>query len=158
MTKTKTNGSPRITIRSDDYDKLSAMAAADGTEPAVARFLASELARARVVPPERIGSAVVTMNAIVEFRDETTGRVRRVTLVFPEHADILSHRLSVMTPVGAALIGLAVDDSIEWETRDGRWCTLTVLDVAPPASAAPCREEDNSIAFDARQLLDTNGT
>jgi regulator of nucleoside diphosphate kinase len=131
---------PRITIRSDDYEKLSAMAAAEGAEHDVAQVLSAELARARVVPPERIGPDVVTMNATVEFRDETTGRARRVTLVYPEHADILANRLSVMTPVGAALIGLAVGDSIEWQTRDGEWRTLTVLDVVAfptPASHSP---------------------
>lgn len=132
---TTTSTKPRIAIRSDDYEKLSAMAAAEGAEHDVAQVLSAELARARVLPPERIGTDVVTMNATVEFRDETTGRVRRVILVYPEHADILSNRLSVMTPVGAALIGLAVGDSIEWQTRDGQWRTLTVLDVAPQAVA-----------------------
>jgi regulator of nucleoside diphosphate kinase len=132
---TTINTTQRIAIRRDDYEKLSAMAAAKGAEHDVAQFLAAELARARVVPPERIGSDIVTMNASVEFRDETTGRVRRVTLVYPEHADILASRLSVMTPVGAALIGLAVGDSIEWQTRDGQWRTLTVLDVVPHAVA-----------------------
>lgn len=125
---------PRIAIRTDDYEKLSAMASAAGSEPVVARYLADELGRAEIVAPDQIGDDVVTMNTALQFRDEATGQIRQVTLVYPEEADILAGRLSVMTPVGAALIGLAVGDSIEWETRDGQSRTLTVLSVSPPTA------------------------
>ena len=127
---------PVIAIRSDDHAKLSALVSAHGCEPDVARTLAAELARAKVMEPDQIGADVVTMNATVEFRDEATGRTRRVTLVYPKDADILKGKVSVLTPVGAALIGLAAGDSIEWETRDGQWRTLTLVRVLSQSPAA----------------------
>ena len=72
---------------------------------------------------------VVTMGAQVDFWDDTTGQERRVTLVYPDEADLAAGRLSVLSPVGAALIGLSVGQSIEWETPSRGWRSLTVLRV-----------------------------
>jgi regulator of nucleoside diphosphate kinase len=57
--------------------------------------------------------------------------VRRATLVYPDEADLDAGRISVMTPIGAALIGLSVSQSIEWQTLSGGWRSLTVLAVDP---------------------------
>ena len=67
------------------------------------------------------------MGSEVEFRDETTGTVRKVTLVYPGEADIALGKISVLTPIGTALIGLGVGQSIMWETRTGDLKRLTVL-------------------------------
>jgi regulator of nucleoside diphosphate kinase len=53
-----------------------------------------------------------------------------VTLVYPPDADVTEGKISVLTPVGAALIGLSVSQSIEWQTPSGGWRSLTVLKVA----------------------------
>lgn len=127
---------PRIAIRRDDYEKLSALAGADGAERSVAQALAEELDRAEIIDSDRLSADVVAMNKAVEFRDEATRQVRRVTLVYPCDADILAGRLSVLTPIGAALIGLTEGASIEWETRDGQSRMLTVLRVLPQEAAA----------------------
>lgn len=119
---------PRLAIRRDDYEKLSALAGTHA-DPDVARALSEELDRAEVVDQDRLSPDVVAMNRTVEFRDEATGRNRRVTLVYPRDADILAGKLSVLTPIGAALIGMAEGESIDWETRDGQPRTLTVLRV-----------------------------
>jgi regulator of nucleoside diphosphate kinase len=58
--------------------------------------------------------------------------VQTVTLVLPGEADIAERKVSVLTPIGAALIGLAQGASIDWETRDGESRELTVLQVATP--------------------------
>ena len=66
------------------------------------------------------------MNSEVEFRDNTTGKVHKVLLVYPEEADISERRISVLTPVGTALLGLRTGDSITWETPGGDLRQLTV--------------------------------
>jgi regulator of nucleoside diphosphate kinase len=72
------------------------------------------------------------MGSRVRFRDDVTGQERTLTLAYPEDADISSGRISVLTPVGAALIGLSVGQSIEWETASGGLRSLTVLEVRGP--------------------------
>jgi regulator of nucleoside diphosphate kinase len=72
------------------------------------------------------------MNSEVEFRDDTTGKVQRVTLVYPEEADISQRKISVLTPIGTALIGLPSGGSITWETPSGEVRQMTVLSVRQP--------------------------
>jgi regulator of nucleoside diphosphate kinase len=71
------------------------------------------------------------MGSTVEFRPDG-GQPRRVTLVFPGDADISEGKISILTPVGTALIGLAPGQSIAWTARDGRRHRLTVLKVEQP--------------------------
>ena len=66
------------------------------------------------------------MNSKVEFRDDTTGKVQMVTLVYPDQADISQGKVSVLTPVGTALIGLQTGDFITWEAPNGERRQLTV--------------------------------
>lgn len=117
---------PPITLSIPDCERLERLAMA-ASSPA-AEFLAREVARATVVAPAAMRD-VVAMNTSVEFRDDTTGQVRTVTLVYPEDANLDQGRLSVLTPVGAALIGLSAGQLIEWQTPDGGWRSLTVLRV-----------------------------
>jgi regulator of nucleoside diphosphate kinase len=81
-------------------------------------------------------SHVVNVGSEVTFRDNTTGRVQTVILVLPKEANIAERRVSVLTPIGAALIGLAEGASIDWSTRDGEARLLTVLQVTAAASIA----------------------
>jgi len=121
---------PPITISGIDFDRLSKLAElAAERAPETAEFLAREVARATVVPSGFPLTGVVTMGSEVEFRDDVTGQVRTVTLVYPEQADISVGRISVLTPVGAALIGLSAGQSIEWQTPSGGWRSLSVLRV-----------------------------
>jgi regulator of nucleoside diphosphate kinase len=69
------------------------------------------------------------MGSRVTFRDDVTSQIRAVTLVYPGEADVSLGKISVLTPVGAALIGLSVSQSIEWETQSGGRRSLTVLAV-----------------------------
>jgi regulator of nucleoside diphosphate kinase len=102
----------------------------------VGEFLLEEVERARIVEPESVPTTVVTMGALVEFRDEHTGAERSVTLVYPGEQDIELGRISVLTPVGAALIGLSEGQSIEWRTPAGEERSLTVLSVVQPDTDA----------------------
>jgi regulator of nucleoside diphosphate kinase len=121
---------PPIVVTQADHDRLSDLAsAALRNMPAVGEFLAEELDRARVVAPTEIAPTIVTMNSRVEFRDDQTGEVRTATLVYPGDQDIAAGKISILTPVGAALIGLEEGQSIVWETRSGAQKSLTVLKV-----------------------------
>ena len=91
--------------------------------------LAPELDRADIVPFRTVPPNVVTMNSRVVFKDETTGEFRTVTIVYPQDADPSDGRISVMAPVGSALLGLSVGQSIEWCFPDGRPRTLRVVEL-----------------------------
>ncbi|HKU98635.1 MAG TPA: nucleoside diphosphate kinase regulator, partial [Vineibacter sp.] len=95
-----------------------------------------EIDRADVVAPEQIPASVVTMNSRCIFRDDASGRDRAITLVYPEDEDVAAGRISVLTPVGAALIGLAEGQSMSWHTRSGESRMLTLLQVAFQPEAA----------------------
>jgi regulator of nucleoside diphosphate kinase len=129
---------PRITLTATDHQKLSALAdAAAHTMPDVAAELADELDRAQVLPKGKQRPDAVHMGCEVDFRDDITGRVQSVTLVYPNEADISKGRISVLTPIGTALIGLPVGQSIDWTTRTGESKRLTVLGVREPVAPEP---------------------
>lgn len=124
---------PRIKMTADDHERLSRLsAAAMDCMPEVASFLSDELDRAQIVRSGKTCGDFAHMGCWVEFQDNATGKVQTVTLVYPGEADIARGRISVLTPVGAALIGLSAGQSIDWETRSGSIKRLTVLDVREP--------------------------
>jgi regulator of nucleoside diphosphate kinase len=125
----RSNDLPAITLGAGDFSRLDQLAsAAEYKMPDVAAFLGQELERARVVPPREVGADVVTMGSRVVFKDDA-GETHDVILVYPEEADMEKGQISVLTPVGAALIGLKVGQSIQWRTRSGEERTLHVLKV-----------------------------
>jgi regulator of nucleoside diphosphate kinase len=127
---------PGITLTASDHERLSGLArAALRTMPEAAANLAEELDRAQVLAKGRQPIDVVGMGCEVEFRDESNGRVHEVTLVYPNEAAIEHGKISVLTPVGTALIGLRMGSSITWETRTGQRRRLTVLKVTTAAPA-----------------------
>jgi regulator of nucleoside diphosphate kinase len=125
---------PPIALSAADFAQLQRLANAAANQfPHTADFLAREVERARVVDPAEAPPNLVTMGSEVEFRDDVTGKVRQVTLVYPHQADIDSNRISVLTPIGAALIGLSVGQAIEFQGPTGGARSLTVLGVHAPA-------------------------
>jgi regulator of nucleoside diphosphate kinase len=119
---------PPITISAIDYDRLSwiATAGVHSQRYTVAEMLADELGRTEVVAPDVIRPDVVTMHSKVEYQDDVTGQIRHITLVYPSEEDPDAGRVSVLTQVGAALIGLSEGQSIEWQGPTGGWRGLTV--------------------------------
>ena len=129
---TKRERKPAIAMTRTDHDRLSRLAESYLSRNAeVAEELLAELDRARVVDDGRIGRDVVRMGSTLRFTSEV-GEDRRVTLVFPGEADIAAGKVSILTPIGAALIGLSAGQSIDWTARDGRVHRLTVESVEPP--------------------------
>jgi len=117
---------PSVYLTQNDHDRLSALLEAKGE-----RFekLEGELARAVVVPSNEIPADVVTMNSRVLFANEVTGERREVILVFPFEADIDLGKISILAPVGTALLGLRKGQSIDWEVPSGEKHRYRVIDV-----------------------------
>jgi regulator of nucleoside diphosphate kinase len=99
--------------------------------------LQAELDRADVLPAAEVPEDVVTMHSKVSYVDESNGERRRVTLVYPEEADVPAGRISVLAPVGAALLGLSRGQSIDWEFPKGIRRRLRVLAVTHDVADAP---------------------
>jgi len=124
---------PKVVIGETMLARIEALAeGALRRTPELADKLLEELGRARIVPDRKVPATVVTVGSRVTYRDETTGKDQSLTLVFPEQADIDRQRVSVMTPVGVALIGLSEGATFYWDTRDNQRRTLTVVRVEPP--------------------------
>ena len=136
MSKNKHKSSPEpalptITIATDDARRLSALANSSmALFPRVAHFLARETERANVVADDSDMRGVIRMGSQVRYCDDNTGEVRDVVLVYPHEADRALKRISVLTPVGAALIGLSVGQAIEFKSPGYRMRSLTILDVS----------------------------
>jgi regulator of nucleoside diphosphate kinase len=134
--KTRKSLKPAITIAVSDHERLARLAESHASRlPEVADELMAELERARVVPDERLSANVVRMGSKIRFTRDL-GENRQVTLVFPGDADIAQGKVSILTPIGAALIGLSKGQSIDWTARDGRVHRLTVAAVEAPDRAA----------------------
>lgn len=133
MTNLTTAGRPPIQMIDTEADALAdlAMRAAERT-PEVSDLLLGEIERATVHDRSAIPADVVTMGSIVEFIDEANGADRTVELVYPKHADIAAGRVSILTPVGAGLIGLQKGQSIFWPDRSGHERRLIIVKVVQP--------------------------
>lgn len=124
---------PPISIRMCDADRLRNIAeAASEKYPQTTEFLAREIDRAEILTDAHSLPGLVTMESDVTFRDDISLQERSVTLVYPEAADVDAGKISILTPIGAALIGLSVGQTIEFQTPGGRWRSLTVLKVDTP--------------------------
>ncbi|MDQ2691493.1 MAG: nucleoside diphosphate kinase regulator [Chloroflexota bacterium] len=82
--------------------------------------LRSELERAEVVSPEKIAGDVITMNSTGVLTDQDTGERETYTLVYPEDADTAQGKISILAPIGTAMLGYRVGDVFEWEVPSGK--------------------------------------
>lgn len=118
-----------IIIGENDHGRLSLLAEkVANLNESLSETLIGELERAKVVPDPRVPTSVVQMGSTVVWRTEKAEE-HRAKLVFPGDADINNGKVSILTPVGVALIGLSTGQVMEWMTRDGRSHALTVLKV-----------------------------
>jgi regulator of nucleoside diphosphate kinase len=122
----------QIIITTEDYQRLEALLTSK-----VARFvsgsdrvdeLQAELNRARVVPQDSVPADVVTMNSTVTLRDLDTSEIETYTLVYPDRADIANDQLSILAPIGTAILGYRVGDELRWRVPEG-WRRLKVEQV-----------------------------
>lgn len=122
---------PGILISEKDIDQLEAMLerkeyrdnpALDG--------LRAELERAEVVTLEALPDDVVRMNSTVTFEVEETGQRFHRTLYFPHQMAGKEHAISIVAPIGSALLGLQVGQTIEWRLPDGKQTHVRIIDVS----------------------------
>ncbi|MBB3064321.1 nucleoside diphosphate kinase regulator [Limibacillus halophilus] len=132
MSATLSDLKPKIVVRERDYEQILSLAiAVEDRVPAVSRDLQEEMDRAQIVPDSTLLSGVVRMGSRVTFRMDGKGQ-RQVSLVFPGEEDLSTGRVSILTPVGAALIGLSEGQVIAYSAPDGRLHQLEILTVEAP--------------------------
>jgi regulator of nucleoside diphosphate kinase len=120
----------RIVVTSRDLERLEKLLESLPADSFPGKSaLEAELQRAEVVDPERIPPDVVTMNSTVRFTFKESGEEFRLTLVYPRDAQGEPDRVSILAPVGSALLGLAVGDEIQWPRPGGGMATVSVVDV-----------------------------
>jgi regulator of nucleoside diphosphate kinase len=123
---------PRMILRHQDAQRLWDLLASSSTvrDPLGMAYLENELGRAQLVDDAELPEDVVTLHARVVFENMDDGKTREVTVVFPKDADAATGRISVLSPVGAALLGLRSGEEIQWPMPRGRVGHLRVVTVA----------------------------
>lgn len=119
--------SSTIIVAESDYQRLSALI--EAAQSAAAEALDAELSRAEIVADILLPPDTVAMGSTVTFRDRDSGEQTTVTLVYPREADVDRMRISVLSPVGSALIGLGIGGAIDWPLPGGRQRRLEVIAV-----------------------------
>ena len=91
--------------------------------------LEAELARAEIVEPEDVPATVVTMNSTVRFEVDSSNEKFCLTLVYPWNMDASGEKISILAPVGSALLGLSQGDEIEWPKPGGGMLRVRIKEV-----------------------------
>jgi regulator of nucleoside diphosphate kinase len=124
-----TQALPAIYVTEADFEILSNLAdAAAGRAPG-GRVLADEMARAVIVEPNELPRPFVRIGSRVAFQDLSNDQTRIVHISLPRDASIDDNRISVLSPVGAALIGLTAGEAFHWTDPEGRARGVRVLAV-----------------------------
>lgn len=128
--KRPTAARPPIQICESDAERISDLALdLEPRQPQIAALLLAEINRAKVVPDGKLPSDVAAMQSTIRFSDEASGTERTLQLVYPHEADIEQGRISILSLVGAGLLGLRPGQSISWPDRGEHERRLTVIEV-----------------------------
>jgi regulator of nucleoside diphosphate kinase len=119
-----------IIICERDYQSLLPLA--ENLRTPVAEALDAELGRAEIVADKDLPTDVVTMNSVVTFLDLDSKEETTVSLVYPREASVDLMKISILSPVGSALIGLRVGGEINWPLPNGNRRLLRVINVIQP--------------------------
>ncbi|HVG56929.1 MAG TPA: nucleoside diphosphate kinase regulator [Hyalangium sp.] len=133
-----TTPAPAVRVTAEDMARLRTIVERhlEGSRAAAAEQLELELDRAVVVSQDQIPPDVVTMRSRILFEDLDTGRRREATLVYPDEANIDQSMVSILAPVGQAVLGLKVGDVIEWPLPNARLARLRIMEVLYQPEAA----------------------
>lgn len=121
-----------LIIKKTDFLKISSLLTIAGGE--LRDLLQDELDRATIVSDKEFPNEAVSMNSLVTFLDLESKKTNKVTLVYPGDSKIEEHRISILAPVGAALIGLRVGQKIKWPLPNGKEKEIQVVEVAQAES------------------------
>jgi regulator of nucleoside diphosphate kinase len=126
-----------ITLSRLDVERIETLLEAPALRDSpVARKLREEFDRAEIVEPAKMPHDVVSMNSSADCVDESNGKHHTLTLVYPKDADADAGKISVLAPVGSALLGLRVGQSIDWPGNGGRTLKLKVTAIHYQPEAA----------------------
>ncbi len=130
-----------IQLTREDMERLRVVVDryAGSPESAAAEMLEAELDRAHVVTQDELAPDVVSMRSSVVYEDVDTGERREAILVYPDEADVDHSLISVLAPIGMALLGLSVGQSISWPVPGGRTRRVRVVSVDYQPEAAQDR-------------------
>jgi regulator of nucleoside diphosphate kinase len=121
---------PEITLSRLDAERLEQMLdSLDGKSFPGRSELEEEIARANVVEPAQVPPTVVTMNSSVRFKVESSDTEFSLALVYPRDADGSNDKISILAPVGSALLGLAEGDEITWPAPGGGMMVVKIIEV-----------------------------
>jgi regulator of nucleoside diphosphate kinase len=133
---------PPVIISETDREDLYAVATSALTNSRMAPVASNvlrEIYRATIVPNDQLPTNVVAVNSCVDVRDNVAGANRRIVLVLPGETSTKPNAVSVLSPLGAALIGLSEGSSVEWCTASGDRSSITVLRSAPSSERSPTK-------------------
>lgn len=107
-------------------------------DPLIAAVLAAKLEDSRYAESHDMPRTTVAMNCLVELADPASRKTRQVVLAYPEDVEFVENAISVLEPLGIALLGSSVGDTVQWrdETRPSRMTVLRVIHPPQPAAAA----------------------
>lgn len=126
----RTKARPKVRVTETDFEKLAAIGGACHAQAPGAVLLLQELERFAIVPDHHDRRLrFVRLGTKVTYRDLPAGRERTVRVGLPGEADVDENRISVLAPVGAALIGLSVGDVFRWIGADERVREIEVLGI-----------------------------
>ncbi|MDH5856319.1 nucleoside diphosphate kinase regulator [Lampropedia aestuarii] len=121
---------PPLILSSLDVERIETLLESMRTSDFANRAaLEREIDRAEILSPESIPPTVVTMNSTVRFVIEESGEEFALTLVYPKDLQGMEDRVSVFAPIGSALLGLSVGDSLSWPAPGGKQMTVLVKEV-----------------------------
>ena len=124
---------PPIHLLASESDLVGSLAlSAEHRHPVVAAMLLEEIERAELHDADEMPVGHVRLNSRVTFVDDKTSRVREVQLVMPADANISEGRISILTPMGAALYGLSRESCISWPDLEGNERPIRILRVEDP--------------------------
>ena len=127
---------PAIVMSRLDYDRIEALIESASERGVDTSALEAEITRAEVVEPAQLPGDVISMNSTARFLDENSGEERELTLVYPRDVTGEAGRVSILAPVGSALLGLRVGQSIDWPMSGNRTINLRVLSIKYQPEAA----------------------
>lgn len=116
-----------LLIKKTDFEKISHLVSQHNTD--LAALLDEELQRASIVEDGELPVDVASMNSTISFVDLDAKKEQTVTLVYPHEASLEENKVSILAPIGAALIGLRVGQSIKWPLPNGKNRNLQVTAV-----------------------------
>ncbi|HET7605232.1 GreA/GreB family elongation factor [Sphingomonas segetis] len=129
---------PPIHLLAAESDMVATLALqAEHRQPVVAAMLLGEIERAELHEPGTLPGTAVTLGSEIAFVDERTHQLRTVELVLPAMANIAEGRISILTPMGAALYGLTAGQSIDWPDLDGHERRIRIVRVRQPFDEPP---------------------